>query len=245
MCSVAYSAVTAGLLLTPTSGVPVASLMAETSQRQTIEQQLGAMDSISTTFASIASPKIEDPQWLKAKKAAEAAARKTAAITATVTYQVSSRGTLSASLAEFKALVNQTLNDTRGWARLGVAFQEVASGGSFTFILSEASQMTSFSTGCSVEYSCRVGTSVIINQDRWVGATAPWNSAGGSLRDYRHMVVNHEVGHWLGHGHAACGGAGQQAPVMLQQSIDLQGCAFNPWPLASELWSSQLGVAKP
>ncbi|HEV7952290.1 MAG TPA: DUF3152 domain-containing protein, partial [Candidatus Saccharimonadales bacterium] len=123
-------------------------------------------------------------------------------------------------------------------------FQEVASGGMFTLVMSEASQMTSFSPGCGVDYSCNAGRYVIINQDRWLGATDSWNQAGGSLRDYRHMVVNHETGHWLGHSHAQCGGAGQPAPVMQQQSISLQGCTFNPWPTAAELWSTQLGIKK-
>jgi hypothetical protein len=50
------------------------------------------------------------------------------------------------------------------------------------------------------------------------------------------MVVNHETGHWLGHGHLGCGGAGRLAPVMMQQSKGLDGCKHNPWPLASELW---------
>ena len=73
-------------------------------------------------------------------------------------------------------------------------------------------------------------------------ATPSWNAAGGSLRDYRHMVVNHETGHWLGHGHASCTGAGQPAQVMQQQSMSLQGCSFNAWPTTSELWSTQLGI---
>lgn len=160
-----------------------------------------------------------------------------------VTYSVETRGTITANLNEFKAQANQTLNDARGWARLGVTFQEVASGGSFTLALAEASQMTSYSaTACDTTYSCTFGRYVIINQDRWLGATAPWNQAGGNLRDYRHMVVNHEAGHWLGHGHRSCTGAGQPAPVMQQQSIDLQGCVFNPWPLDSEIWSTTLGI---
>jgi hypothetical protein len=127
---------------------------------------------------------------------------------------------------------------------MGVAFQEVASGGSFTLVLSEANEVPRFSPGCGAEYSCNAGRYVIINQDRWLGATAPWNQSGGSLRDYRHMVVNHETGHWLGHSHQSCTGSGQPAPVMQQQSIDLQGCTFNPWPLASELWSTTLGIQR-
>lgn len=49
------------------------------------------------------------------------------------------------------------------------------------------------------------------------------------------MVINHEVGHRLGFGHATCPGPGQLAPVMMQQSISLAGCKFNPWPVAGEL----------
>jgi hypothetical protein len=160
----------------------------------------------------------------------------------TATYTVISKGKLTASLSEFKSLVSQTLHDSRGWAKLGINFKEVSSGGEFTLVLSEASQVPTFSPGCDSQYSCRVGSYVIINEDRWNNATPSWNKAGGSLRDYRHMVINHEVGHWLGHGHYNCGGAGQKAPVMQQQSIDLQGCKFNPWPLKSELNSPRYGI---
>lgn len=201
------------------------------------------------TVSEIALPDIEQPAWLKKQLAAERASAsggqsggRRAATKMTVTYDVSTRGRVTASLAEFKLQANQTLSDGRGWARMNVAFKEVASGGQFTLVLSEASQLPSFSPGCSADYSCRAGRYVVINQDRWMGATPSWNKAGGSLRDYRHMVVNHETGHWLGHGHTSCSGSGKPASVMQQQSIDLQGCKFNPWPLASELWSSQLGI---
>lgn len=197
------------------------------------------------TVAQVATPTIEQPEWLKQQLAAEAAAAsqaaKRASSTMTVTYDVSAKGAVTTSLAEFKLLANQTLNDPRGWSRMNVKFVEVASGGQFSLILAEASQVGAYN-GCSSDYSCRYGRLVLINQDRWMGATSSWNQAGGSLRDYRHMVINHETGHWLGHGHASCGGAGQPAPVMQQQSIDLQGCSFNPWPLAGELRSTQLGI---
>lgn len=200
------------------------------------------MRTLPSALEAIKTPDIQSPAWLKAQDVATAAASQAAAAKRTVTYSVTTRGTVTADMAEFRSQANATLNDSRGWARFGAVFTEVASGGNFILVLSEASQLPSFSSGCSADYSCRVGQYVIINQDRWLGATSSWNNAGGSIRGYRDMVVNHETGHWLGHNHQTCGGAGQAAPVMQQQSIDLQGCSFNAWPLASELWSSQLGI---
>ena len=177
-------------------------------------------------FADLSStpPTIEKPDWY---------------YDVTVYFSVAKNGSTVGNLTEFTTLATQTLNDARGWARMGVKFVQVASGGSFTLILSQASLMPTYSSGCTADWSCNVGNKVIINDDRWMNASEAWNANGGSLRDYRHMVVNHETGHWLGHDHAFCTGAGNTAPVMQQQSIDLQGCKFNPWPLDSELWTSR------
>lgn len=152
-----------------------------------------------------------------------------------VTYSVTTRGRVTASVPEFRRLVQQTYDDPRGWRGMGVQFRPVPSGGSFTVVLAEASTVPSFSSGCSATYSCRVGRYVIINQTRWQQASPPWNAAGRSLRDYRHMVVNHETGHWLGRGHAGCPRPGALAPVMQQQSKGRDGCVFNPWPTLAEL----------
>jgi hypothetical protein len=220
-----------------------AKATSDAAAKTTMATQLQDLQELQRTAATLKAPSLQDPEWLQQSDAAEAAAKRAASYE--VTYSVSGKGVIGASMTEFRELANATLNDARGWSRMGVSFREVSSGGMFTLVLSEAALVPSFSTGCSVEYSCRVGKNIIINQDRWMGASASWNSAGGTLRDYRHMVINHETGHWLGHDHEMCGGMGQSAPVMLQQSIDLQGCKFNPWPLANELWSSQLGIAKP
>lgn len=233
-CSIGYGA-TAGVMM-----------LASSSTASTTNIDPASYSSMRESIKEITLPEIEQPAWLKKQLAAEVAAQaaqaKKAATTMTVTYDVTTKGAVYASLSEFKLQANQTLNDGRGWARMNVKFVEVASDGMFTLVLSEASQLPTFSSGCNAEYSCRAGRYVIINQDRWMGATPSWNNVGGSLRDYRHMVVNHETGHWLGHGHANCSGAGQRAAVMQQQSIDLQGCSFNAWPTASELWSTQLGI---
>lgn len=158
-----------------------------------------------------------------------------------VTYTVKTRGSISASLSTFKRQAQETYDDARGWRAMGVRFKRVSSGGDFTLVLSEASKVPSFSSACSTTYSCRVGRNVIINQTRWRTATPTWNAKDGSLRDYRHMVVNHETGHWFGRGHVGCSGKGQLAPVMQQQSKGLGGCKINPWPKKAELHAPRYG----
>ena len=151
-----------------------------------------------------------------------------------VRYHVETRGRITADLAVFKQQAQETFDDPRGWRGSGVELRRVARGGGITLVLSEASQVPSFSSGCSAQWSCRVGRFVIINQTRWRNASPMWNQVGRSLRDYRHMVVNHETGHWLGWGHRSCPGRGSPAPVMQQQSKGLEGCRANPWPTAAE-----------
>lgn len=241
MCSITYATVGVGLL----AFTPVVSGNTSTPvTNRILSAQVTRLQRLPATIATLKMPTLIEPQWLKDQNAAEQAAAQAQKNVGNriVTYDVTTKGSVTANIAEFHTQANATLNDGRGWSRLGVSFQEVASGGDFTLVLSEASQMTSFSSGCGVDYSCRAGRYVIINQDRWQGATPSWNNAGGSLRDYRHMVINHETGHWLGHDHANCTATGQPAQVMQQQSIDLQGCTFNAWPTAGELWSTQLGV---
>lgn len=151
-----------------------------------------------------------------------------------VTYSVETRGPVSASVPRFRKLAQQTFDDARGWRGSGIRFQRVSRGGDFSLVLATADWLPRFSSGCSAEWSCRVGRYVVINQLRWQHASPAWNEYGGTLRGYRHMVVNHETGHWLGHGHRNCPRGGALAPVMQQQSKGLQGCRFNPWPTAAE-----------
>ncbi len=152
-----------------------------------------------------------------------------------VTYHVETRGRITTSLATFKRQAQQTLAHAQGWRNGGTQFRRVKRGGGFTLVLAEPRWLPRFSSGCSAQWSCRVGRYVIINQLRWKHATPSWNAARGSLRGYRHMVVNHEVGHWLGRGHVGCPGRGRPAPVMMQQSKSLGGCRFNPFPTRGEL----------
>ncbi len=153
----------------------------------------------------------------------------------TVRYSVRVKGRVGGGVEVFTAQAQQTFDDPRGWRGKGVRFVRVRNGGAMTLWLSEARLVPSFSSGCSAQWSCRVGRNVIINVQRWRHASPAWNAAKRSLRDYRHMVVNHETGHFLGYGHSSCPGRGQLAPVMMQQSKGTQGCRFNPWPTQREL----------
>lgn len=157
--------------------------------------------------------------------------------TYTVTYDVSSRGTIQGDLEEFRKIVAETYADERGWQRAGVTLKEVPSGGQLHVVLASGEEVKKVSpSDCSEELSCRVGRYVLVNDARWMNATESYTQAGISLSDYRQMVINHETGHYLGHDHVECDTAVGVGSVMLQQSTGLRGCAANSWPLPNELW---------
>lgn len=158
----------------------------------------------------------------------------------TVYYKITSWGNIQASLDDFRAKVAETLNSTKGWGQI-LAFKETKANekADLEIILSDAAHLAA-TPGCSAELSCtNWSNQVIINDLRWREGTSASRAAGMSTRDYQHMVINHEVGHWLGHyNHEASCPNGGPAPIMLQQSTGLRGCdSFNAWPLKSELWT--------
>lgn len=159
----------------------------------------------------------------------------------TYTYCLQTKGNVGNATA-FANAVYATLNDPQGWPRAGAIFEQMpedaCASADMAIILSEAQYLPTFSSYCSVQYSCRVGQEVIVNDDRWNGAVDAWLDAGGTLSRYRQMVINHEVGHRLGHidNETTCAGAGQRAPLMQEQSMHLDGCVPNEWPLDNELW---------
>lgn len=163
----------------------------------------------------------------------------------TYTYCVAAKGVSTSYLPAMRTKAASTFSDSRGWGLNSlVEFKEVSSGCNFTLWLAAPELMPTFGAICDSMWSCRVGPNVVINFDRWQNASPSWNANGGTLNEYRDMVINHETGHWLGYGHDHCPGAGQAAPVMQQQSINLQGCTFSPWPNAAELnvLRSRLGI---
>lgn len=150
----------------------------------------------------------------------------------TITYSVTAQGSVDGSLDEFARVAAATLDDPRGWSLGGtIAFEQVASGGEFTLILASPAVVGNAAPGCSPTWSCRVGRNVYINDARWIYQTESWPY---STALYRNYVILHEVGHWLGLGHRDCPTPGRTAWVMQQQSISMQGCRANVWPVIAE-----------
>ncbi|CAA9268989.1 MAG: hypothetical protein AVDCRST_MAG41-2835, partial [uncultured Corynebacteriales bacterium] len=125
--------------------------------------------------------------------------------------------------------VHGILTDRRGWQPIeGIAFARTTGAADFELIIAspDLTDRLCYPLDTIGQLSCRNGDKVILNARRWATGV-PWYPDMGAYRTY---LVNHEVGHRLGHGHKPCPAAGAPAPVMVQQSKSLYGCKANPWP---------------
>ncbi len=144
-------------------------------------------------------------------------------------YRVQVEGGIGESGSAFAAAVQRMLSDKRSWGARN-SFQRVDSGRvAFTVVLASPTLAERLCKPLEIQYtvSCFSGGRSVINLARWRYGV---DAYAGKLADYRRYVINHEVGHALGHGHEQCGGAGQLAPVMMQQTKGIGACRPNPWP---------------
>lgn len=146
-------------------------------------------------------------------------------------YSVAVEGGLGIDPVAFAAEVDRTLADPRSWRHTGkIAFQRVDSGPVDVAVVLASPDTTDRlcrPLDTAGIYSCGNGKTAVLNSMRWLkGADA----YAGRLAEYRQYVVNHEVGHTVGHGHDTCHGAGQLAPVMMQQTKGVGACLPSPWP---------------
>ncbi|MER6849193.1 DUF3152 domain-containing protein [Streptomyces flaveolus] len=135
--------------------------------------------------------------------------------------------------SEAAAEVSEVLADRRGWTRGGTDSFRLVGSGSYDFVVKIATPGT-VDAICGAaglltrgEVNCSVGTDVVVNLKRWVLGSPEFD---GPIGEYRALIVNHEVGHRIGHGHETCPGPGRPAPAMMQQIKGLKGCVANAWP---------------
>lgn len=156
------------------------------------------------------------------------------------TYRVDVEQGLGLDGKLFAEAVQKTLNDDRSWAHGGARTFERVSSGKPDFVITLASPGTTAAwceksgldtTEDNVSCDSASTERVMINAYRWAQGSKTY---GDKIHAYRQMLINHEVGHRLGHGHVTCQKNGELAPVMQQQTkfLDHDGihCLPNPWP---------------
>ncbi|MEU5423148.1 DUF3152 domain-containing protein, partial [Streptomyces sp. NPDC020667] len=156
-------------------------------------------------------------------------------------YRVDVEKGLPLDGALFAEAVQRTLNDDRSWGHGGTRTFERVSSGHADFVITLASPGTTAAwcaksgldtTEDNVSCDSAATDRVMINAYRWAQGAQTY---GDKMLMYRQMLINHEVGHRLGHDHEGCTKEGALAPVMMQQTKFLKSengltCRPNPWP---------------
>ncbi|MER5810850.1 DUF3152 domain-containing protein [Streptomyces sp. NPDC002033] len=157
-----------------------------------------------------------------------------------VRYRVDVEQGLGLDAQLFAEAVQRTLNDPRSWAHNGAMTFERVPGGEVDFVITLASPGTTGAwcarsgldtTVDNVSCDSAATERVMINAFRWAQGSPTYGP--DQMLAYRQMLINHEVGHRLGHGHVSCQTPGALAPIMQQQtkSLDIDNihCLPNPW----------------
>lgn len=150
------------------------------------------------------------------------------------TYRVQVEDGILVSADQAADEVAAILADPRSWAHDGKhGFRQVSSGSADLVIriatpdTADALCLAAIHLDTGNELNCEVPGGVVVNLRRWILGSPTFT---GPISDYRALIINHEVGHSLGHGHEGCPGPGKLAPAMMQQIKGLDGCLPNAWP---------------
>lgn len=145
------------------------------------------------------------------------------------TVRVEVEAGLDVDGALFAATVMGILNDPHGWGADGsVSFARTDGPADLRVVLASPETVDVLCAPLTTagKYSCASEGHAAINYLRWVEATPEF----ADRTQYRQYVINHEVGHLLGHRHVDCPAAGTVAPIMQQQSVSVAPCIPNGWP---------------
>lgn len=133
--------------------------------------------------------------------------------------------------------IQQILAHPRGWAANGRgSFQLVSSDADFVIRIATPATADKLCLAQGLdtrgELNCETTEGVVVNLRRWLLGSPTF---AGQPAEYRHLIINHEVGHEIGiRTHLGCPGPGKSAPVMMQQIKGLKGCVSNAWPFDEE-----------
>ncbi|MFE9566521.1 DUF3152 domain-containing protein [Streptomyces sp. NPDC006487] len=159
----------------------------------------------------------------------------------TISYRVEVEDGLGLDAGLFAEAVQRTLDDARSWAGKGKFHFRQTDSRNAEFVITLASPGTTAAwcaksgldtTVSNVSCDSASTKRIMINAFRWAQGSPTFGPE--KIFEYRQMLINHEVGHRIGHRHQNCGTPGTPAPVMQQQtkSLTLNGisCRPNPWP---------------
>ncbi|MFH8726364.1 DUF3152 domain-containing protein [Streptomyces termitum] len=153
------------------------------------------------------------------------------------TYRVEVEDGIDLSAHGAAEEIEAILAHPRGWAAHGRGrFRLVGSGGDFVIRIAtpDTADALCAKQGLDThgELNCETTDGVVVNLRRWMLGSPTF---AGPPEEYRHLIINHEVGHEIGiRAHMGCGGPGKPAPAMMQQIKGLDGCHSNAYPYSEE-----------
>ncbi len=148
-------------------------------------------------------------------------------------YRVQVEEGIDLSARETAAEIQRILAHPRGWAAHGRGrFQLVSENADFVIRIAtpDTADALCLRQGLNTrgELNCETTDGVVVNLKRWMLGSPTF---AGEAAEYRHLIINHEVGHEIGiRQHMGCPGPGKLAPAMMQQIKGLDGCRSNAFP---------------
>ncbi|MCX5227135.1 DUF3152 domain-containing protein [Streptomyces sp. NBC_00233] len=148
-------------------------------------------------------------------------------------YRVQVEEGIALSARDTAAEIQRILAHPRGWAAHGRGrFQLVSEDADFVIRIAtpDTADALCLQQGLDTrgELNCETTDGVVVNLRRWMLGSPTF---AGEPAEYRHLIINHEVGHEIGiRQHMGCPGPGKPAPAMMQQIKGLDGCKSNAFP---------------
>ncbi|MFE1547004.1 DUF3152 domain-containing protein [Streptomyces sp. NPDC058718] len=148
-------------------------------------------------------------------------------------YRVQVEDGIELSAHGAAAEIQQILAHPRSWAAHGRGrFQLVSQNADFVIRIAtpDTADALCARQGLNThgELNCETADGVVVNLKRWMLGSPTF---AGEAAEYRHLIINHEVGHEIGiRQHMGCPGPGKLAPAMMQQIKGLNGCRSNAFP---------------